>query len=204
MEVREPDHAYQKQHFSVQEYLELEKKSQVKHEYYKGEIFAMSGAGVRHNIIATNVTVALSIALKGSGCRAYGSDMRMHIPENTLFTYPDISVICGDVIPSEADEDTATLPVVIIELLSPSTKNYDRGEKFMLYRAIPTLKDYILIDSLSIHIEHFSLNEEKLWQLKEFNHLNEAVHLLSIKVQLKLEDIYEDTKLELEEINFGN
>jgi Uma2 family endonuclease len=142
MEVREPDPPYQKKFYSVQEYLKLEKPSQVKHEYYKGEIFAMSGASARHNLIASNTLIAFGIALKGSGCRPYGSNMRIHIPENTLFTYPDISVICGDVIPSEDDEDTATSPTVIVEILSPSTKNYDRGEKFMLYRAIPTLKDF--------------------------------------------------------------
>lgn len=196
MEVREPDPAYAKKYYTMQEYLELEKPAQVKHEYYKGEIFAMSGAGARHNVIAANLIYKLMVSLKGSGCRPYGSDMRVHIPENTLFTYPDISVYCGSVISSPEDEDTATLPTVIIEILSPSTKNYDRGEKFMLYRAIPTLKDYLLIDSLSIHVEHFSLTTESTWQLREFNRLQESVILSSINVSLQLAEIYEDAKLQ--------
>ena len=121
--------------------------------------------------------------------------MRIHIPENSLFTYPDISIICGDVITLKEDEETATQPTVIIEILSPSTKNYDRGEKFMLYRAIPALKDYILIDSDSIHAEHFTINKEGLWQLKEYNQPGEKIIIETLNIQLLLEDLYEGSKL---------
>ena len=195
MEVREPAHAWQKKHYTIQEYLEMEKNALEKHEYYNGEIFAMSGAGNRHNVISINIIVALGIALKGTSCRPYGSDMRIHIPENSLFTYPDISIICGDVITLKEDEETATQPTAIIEILSPSTKNYDRGEKFMLYRAIPALKDYILIDSDSIHAEHFTINKEGLWQLKEYNQPREKIIIETLNIQLLLEDLYEGSKL---------
>ena len=195
MEVKESAPAYQKKFYTIQEYLEMEKEALEKHEYYKGEIFAMSGASARHNVISVNILIALGIALKGKSCRPYGSDMRIHIPENSLFTYPDISIICGDVITSKEDEDTATQPTVIIEILSPSTKNYDRGVKFMLYRAIPTLKDYILIDSKSIHAEHFAINKEGLWQLKEYNKPEEKIIIETLNVQLLLEDVYEGSKL---------
>jgi Uma2 family endonuclease len=121
--------------------------------------------------------------------------MRIHVPENSLFTYPDISVICEEVIASKEDEDTATQPTVLIEILSPSTKNYDRGEKFRLYRAIPSLKDYILVDSKSIHAEHFAINKEGLWQLKEYNKPGEKITIESLNVQLLLEDVYEGSKL---------
>src|SRR5450755_2437452 len=143
MEVEEPSHAYQKKFYSIQEYLEMENEALEKHEYYKGEIFAMSGAGARHNIISVNILISLGISLKGKKCRPYGSDMRINIPENTLFTYPDISIFCGEVKTLKEDQNTATLPIAIIEILSPSTRNYDRGVKFMLYRAIPSLTDYI-------------------------------------------------------------
>ena len=195
MELKEPAHSYQKKFYSIQEYLEMEKDSIEKHEYYKGEIFAMAGAGSIHNIIFKNTLGNLFIALKGKGCQPYGSDMRIHIPENSLFTYPDISIICGDIINSGEDEDTATQPTVIIEILSPSTKNYDRGQKFMLYRAIPVLKEYILIDSESIHAEHFAINKEGLWQLKEHNNPEEKIIIESVNVQLMLQDVYEGTKL---------
>ena len=195
MEIKESAPAYQKNHYTIQEYLEMEKQALEKHEYYNGEIFAMSGASARHNIIAVNILTRLANDLKGKSCRPYGSDTRIHIPENSLFIYPDISIICGDVIASKQDEDTATQPTAIIEILSPSTKNYDRGVKFMLYRAIPSLKDYILIDSKSIHAEHFAINKEGLWQLKEYNKPEEKIIMETLNVQLLLEDVYEGSKL---------
>src|SRR5664279_6216113 len=117
MEIEEPYHAYKKRLFTIQEYLEMENKALEKHEYYKGEIFAMSGAGNRHNIISINIIVSLGNSLKGKSCQPYGSDMRIHIPQNTLFTYPDISIICGDIINANEDENSVTNPTVIIEIL---------------------------------------------------------------------------------------
>lgn len=195
MEVHEPPPAYNKQFVSVKEYLEQEKMSLEKHEYYKGEIFAMAGAGSRHNVIFKNVYLAVGNALKGKNCQPYGSDLRIHIPENSLFTYPDISIICGDVIFSPEDEDTAVAPTVIIEILSPATRNYDRGEKFLLYRDIKTLRDYVLIDSESIHAEVFSINQSNLWELKEYKNLDDELIINSITFSLKLQEIYEGTKL---------
>ncbi len=195
MKAEEPIHAYQKKFYSIEEYLEMENAAMEKHEYYKGEIFAMSGASARHNVISSNLMISLGILLKGKTCKPYGSDMRIHIPENTLFTYPDISIICGDVISSNEDENTAVKPTVIIEILSPSTRNYDRGEKFMLYRAIPALKDYLLVDSQSIHVEHFAINKEGLWQLKEYNKIDEEIFIETLNVKLLMEDVYERSKL---------
>ncbi len=195
MEVHEPSTAYNKQFVSVKEYLEQEKTSIEKHEYYKGEIFAMAGAGNRHNVIFKNFYLALGSALKGKKCQPYGSDLRIHIPENTLFTYPDISIICNDIISSPDDEDTAVQPTVIIEILSPATRNYDRGEKFMLYRDIKTLRDYVLIDSESIHAEVFSINQNNLWELKEYKLVSDSLVINSIQFSLSLNDIYEGTKL---------
>jgi Uma2 family endonuclease len=195
MEVEEPSHAYQKKFYTIQEYLEMENKVLEKHEYYKGEIFAMSGASARHNIISVNIISALKISLKGKKCRPYGSDMRVNIPENSLFTYPDISIFCGEVITLREDENTAIQPTVIIEILSPSTRNYDRGEKFMLYRAIPSLKEYILVDSESIHVEHFAINKEGLWQLKEHNTSQEKIFIETLDLRLPLKEIYEDSQL---------
>lgn len=195
MEVHEPVPAYKRQFISAKEYLEQEKISLEKHEYYKGEIFAMAGAGNRHNVIFKNVYLAVGIALKGKKCQPYGSDLRIHIPENTLYTYPDISIICGEIIPSPEDEDTAIKPTVLIEILSPATKNYDRGEKFMLYRDIKTLKNYVLIDSQSIHAEVFSINQNNLWELKEYKLQSDILAINSIQFTITLYDIYEGTKL---------
>lgn len=194
-EVHEPSPAYNKPFISAREYLEQEKMSLEKHEYYRGEIFAMAGAGNRHNIIFSNVFIAIGIALKGKKCRPFGSDLRIHIPENTLYTYPDISIICGDIENSFEDEDTAVGPAVIIEILSPATRNYDRGEKFMLYRDIKTLQNYVLIDSQSIHAEVFSINKNNLWELKEYKNAADNLVISSIDFTMALREVYEGTKL---------
>lgn len=195
MEVNEPAVAYSKQKMSIQEYLEFEKNSIDKHEYYRGEIFIRAGAMPKHNVIFKNVFGSVAMHLKGKSCQPYGSDLRINIPENTLFTYPDISIICGDIVTSEHDEDTATQPVVLIEILSKSTKDYDRGSKFKLYRDIPTLKEYILIDSESISIEAFSINQNNHWELKEYKTVENTLSIATIDFQLPLIEIYEGTKL---------
>jgi Uma2 family endonuclease len=194
-EVREPIPAYGKNKLTIEEYLQFEKESPERHEYYKGEIFAMAGAGPRHIVIHTNLFAAFGTRLKGKPCFPYGNDMRIHIPENSLFTYPDLSIICGDIIPSVHDEDTATQPTVIFEILSPSTKKYDRGEKFMLYRQIPALRQYVLIDSESIHVESFVINERNLWELNEHKQITEELHLPNIELSIPLSEIYDRTKL---------
>ncbi|MEJ7684892.1 MAG: Uma2 family endonuclease [Segetibacter sp.] len=146
LELREPLAIYGKKIFSIAEYLELETAAIEKSEYYQGEIFAMSGALLPHNIIKVNTLGYLHQKLKGKSCRPFNSDMRVHVEKNTLFTYPDISVVCGE--PKTLNDDNFNLlnPRVIIEVLSKSTKNYNRGDKFKLYRDIPTLKEYILIE----------------------------------------------------------
>lgn len=194
-EVREPAVAYGKKKFTVEEYLHLEKDSVEKHEFYKGEIFDMSGASPRHNKIFSNVFGNLFNRLKGSNCTPYGSDMRVHIPENTLYTYPDISIICGDVITTPEDNETAIQPTIIIEILSSSTREYDRAGKFKLYRDIPTLKEYILVDSESIDIETFRLNQQNHWELEEYKAVSDILSIPTLKILLPLTEIYEGTKL---------
>jgi Uma2 family endonuclease len=195
MEIKEPAVDYSKKKYTIQEYLEMENAATEKHEYYQGEIFAMSGAKMQHNIIAGNTFGYLLNKLKGKPCRPFSSDQRIHIESNTLFTYPDISVICGDPITLNNDEWNALNPTVIIEVLSPSTKNYDRGEKFKLYRDIATLKEYILIDSESISIEAFYINEHGNWELKEYKSIDKTLYLQAIHTALELREIYEGTKL---------
>lgn len=197
MEANEPAVAYSKQKFSIEDYLEIENTSIEKHEYYKGEIFVMSGAKMPHNDISKNLSGNLYVKLKGKKCQPYGSDVRIHIESNTLFTYPDISIICGDVVTRNNDDYNVLNPTVIIEILSPSTKNYDRGEKFKLYRDIPTLKEYILVDSESIHIEVFRLNENNHWELEEYNSTENLLHIKAINENILISEIYEGVKLEV-------
>jgi Uma2 family endonuclease len=193
-EVKEAAVSYNKQHYTIEEYLQMERASNVKHEYYQGEIFAMSGASHRHNIIFSNVFIEAGIQLKNSSCRPYGSDMRMHIPENTLFTYPDISIYCGAPTTIDKEEDTVIHPTIIIEILSKSTRDYDRGTKFNLYRDIPTLKEYMLIDTEKINIEVFRINAHNHWVLQEYKTIQQTVQLPTVGVSFLLKDIYKGTR----------
>jgi len=173
-----------------EEYLRLERASQEKHEYFKGEIFAMTGATENHNIIAGSTFAALYSELRKKPCQIYPSDMRVRIPATGLYTYPDISVVCGT--PEFEDDglDTLLNPTVIIEVLSPSTEPYDRGKKFQHYRTIPTLKEYILIAQDSIRIEHFARREDQ-WILTDAKSSDTVLALPSIECTLALSDVYE-------------
>ena len=195
MEVKEPALAYGRKNWTIEEYLQMEETSVEKHEYYQGEIFAMSGTKLPHVIICKNLIVGLGEKLKGKSCQPYGSDLRIHIPTNTLFTYPDISIFCGDVKTLNDDEWNAVNPTALIEVLSPSTKTYDRGDKFNLYRDISSLKEYILIDSSSVLVEAFSVNEHFNWELREYKAVDNILRLHSIQADMPLREIYEGTKL---------
>ncbi len=195
MEIREPAIAYGKSKLTITEYLEWENNSLEKHEFYQGELFTMQGASVAHNKITVNILSALAAELRGKPCQPFNSDMRIHIPENTLFTYPDISMICGEVITLNDDDINALNPSVIIEVLSPSTKWYDRGEKFKLYRDIPTLKEYILVDSLSVEIESFRVNSSDHWELEEYKDPGQILKIPVLNFSLSLIEIYRGTKL---------
>ncbi len=194
MHIREPDAAYNKQFYTIAEYLEIENEAEEKHEYYQGEIFAMSGAKHQHNLVIRNIYLTLGAKLKGKHCQPLGSDSRIHIEKNTLFTYPDISVVCGEPQFLNNDEWNLLNPAIIFEVLSPSTKSYDRGDKFKLYRDIPTLKEYILVDPETISIEAFFINNHNHWELKEYKKITEALSLKTINLSLQLETIYEETK----------
>ena len=186
--VNEPAPKYN--YISEQDYLVTERAALEKHEYYQGEVFAMSGASLKHNRIAVNTLTDLANKLKGKSCQPYGSDLRIHIPKNTLYTYPDISIICGNTELTDEHFDTATNPTVIIELLSRSTRNYDRFEKFSLYREIASLKEYILIDTQKLHVEKHIRNADNSWQLTDYYSISDSITISSVNVTVSLTDIY--------------
>jgi len=181
--------------YNLAQYLEIERKSSNKHEYFKNEIFSMAGASDAHNEIFSNLFFQISLKLKGKVCRPYGSDKRLHIPENTLYTYPDISIYCNGLIRSANDKDSSILPIVLIEILSESTQSYDRGDKFKLYRDIPSLKEYILIDSEQVTIESFFLNSKNNWELQEYTDPSEKLTFKSLKIDILISDIYENVTI---------
>lgn len=193
-EVKEPAPKY---NFVSQEaYLAMERASDTKHEYFNGEVFAMSGASPQHNDIGYNINRLVAAFLHGKGCKLYGSDFRIHTPDNTLYTYPDFTIVCGKVETSDKYTDNLTNPAVIIEILSKSTKEYDRGTKFNLYRSIRTLKEYVLIDSTSISVELFTKQEDGRWILSECKQLSGNFVISTIGLTLPLKDVYEDVSIE--------
>jgi Uma2 family endonuclease len=179
---------------SQEEFLQFERNSQEKHEYYKGEIFAMSGASYEHNVIEDNIRGELHNFLKGKQCRSFGSNLRVSVKANTLYTYPDIIVICGKPEFQDDQFDTVVNPALIIEILSPSTANYDKGTKFELYRDISSLREYLTIDSTKLHIEQFIKNSNNTWTLQEFKNFSDSFTLATIKMPVVVSDWYAEIK----------
>ncbi len=177
-------------YYTAQEYLAFERASPEKHEFYKGEIFDMAGASFNHNKLQMNFTGEVRSFLKGKSCDVFGSDLRIHIPSNTLFTYPDAVIVCGKPDLQEEAFDTLLNPAVVVEILSPSTQRYDRGDKFMLYRSIVSLQEYILIDSEKTGIEHYKRNADNTWLLQEWRLLTDNLIISTIDFTLPLKELY--------------
>jgi Uma2 family endonuclease len=186
--------AIPKTRLSEEDYLSIERNSLTKNEFYKGEVFAMAGAGNNHNIITANIIGEIHRHLRGKGCTIYPSDMRLHIPENSLYTYPDAMVVCGQKQFRDEKKDTLLNPVLIVEVLSPSTEGYDRGEKFRLYRSIASLQEYLIIDSQRYAVEKYQRNEEGYWVLTDAQDINSSLYLASIDFSLHLQDVYAGTE----------
>ncbi len=180
-------------HYTAEEYLALERKAEYKSEFFNGEIFMMAGASERHNVIATSLTILIGNHLWRKSCQPYGSDMRLHIPENSLYTYPDLTVVCGKAeFLENANPDTLLNPVLIVEVLSGSTEKYDRGGKFRLYRSIPSLRGYVMVASeYPFGVESYHKADGGVWQLTESQDVeNGSVHLPSIGFDLPLREVY--------------
>jgi Uma2 family endonuclease len=173
------------------EYLVFERTSDVKHEFFAGEVFAMTGASEAHNLICANMITTLKNQLRGRPCKVYPSDMRVKIEAARLYTYPDISVVCGEAQFADEMLDTLVNPMVIIEVLSPSTERYDRGKKFQQYRDLPSLQEYVLITQDGPRIERFRLQETGIWEFTDAKGLEASLELSSIGCVLALAEVYE-------------
>jgi Uma2 family endonuclease len=194
--VEEPaaDYHHEKRKYTVEDYLQMEEYSNVKHEYYQGEIFAMSGAKPDHNTIVVNTIISLGMKLRGSSCQVFNGDQRVHIEETGLFTYPDASLVCGEPVFWKNDEMNLTNPVVIVEVLSPSTKGYDRGKKFSLYKRLKKLQEYVLIDSHSVFVEQWVKSPGGDWTARKYERLDEKFVIEKVAVSLSLVEIYDKVR----------
>ncbi len=184
---------------SEAEYLEYEMASEIKYEYYQGEIFAMAGASREHNLITANIIGELRNQLKKKPCRLYPSDMRLQIETTGLYTYPDVMVVCGEEKFLDEKENTllrqssVTLlnPDIIIEVLSDSTEGYDRGVKFSHYRKLRSLKEYVMISQRIRKIERYFRNEDQQWVLTETDDEHPAIILEAIDCKLDISEVYD-------------
>jgi Uma2 family endonuclease len=181
---------------SPKEYLALERKAEFKSEYYDGFVTAMAGTTREHNLITLNVGGEISSQLKGRPSEAYVSDMRVYIDRTGLYTYPDV-VVCGE--PQFQDDvlDTLLNPTMIVEVLSPTTETYDRGKKFLHYRRLPTLKEYVIVSQDKILVERY-VRQGDDWLLTELNQLTDTLQLASIGCQVPLREIYAKVPLPVE------
>jgi Uma2 family endonuclease len=179
-----------KRKYTPEEYLELERSSEQKSEYNNGEIFAMGGASARHALITLNIAAELRGQLRERACTVYSTDLRVRVSYEGLYAYPDVIVVCGEPKFTDNEFDTLTNPLVIVEVLSPTTKNYDRGEKFEQYRKIEDLHEYLLAAQDRPHVEHYIKQRDGTWLLSEVESREAAVELPSLGCSLSLAEIY--------------
>ena len=174
---------------SPEEYLARERKALTKSEYRSGQVYALPGASRKHNIIAVHVSGELYIQLKERSCEIYTNDMRVKVSSTGTYTYPDVVVVCEEPQFEDSHFDTLLNPTVLIEVLSPSTAAYDRGEKFASYQKLDSLCEYVLISQDSVRVEHY-LRQERTWDLTEFHFLSDLFRLVSIGCELSSQAIY--------------
>ena len=185
-----------------EEYLAIERQAEYKSEYWNGEMFAMAGASERHVLIMTNTVGELRAQLKSRPCRVYSSDLRLKISPTGLYTYPDVIVICGKPVFDDKQQDTLLNPTVLIEVLSPSTEAYDRGEKFSHYRTLESLSDYLLISQTRPRIEHFTRQPQEQWMFSDGHGMDGVIEIASIGCTLALAEVYDKVEFGAEEERF--
>jgi Uma2 family endonuclease len=162
--------------FTSDEYLAWERAQPVKHEFFEGEVFAMAGGSPRHNALCVRTTIALNAALHGRGCVEFSSDQRIGIGPGTRYVYPDVSAVCGGVELQDGTSDVIVNPKIVVEILSQSTEQYDRGLKWVSYQGLPSLTDYVLVSQSEARIEHYRRDAGGRWSYRSFG-LGERIEL---------------------------
>ncbi len=179
-------------YITPEEYLERERAAtDAKHEYFGGEIFGMAGGSFRHAQLITRIARLIGNQLGGGDCDVVTSDVRVRVSETGLYTYPDVVALCGEPQFPDDHRDTLLNPSVIVEVLSPSTADYDRGRKFEHYRALPTLQDYLVVAQDVMHVEHHQRQAESRWLLTDYRSPEDTLELVGVPARLTLSSFYE-------------
>ncbi len=187
----------EKRYYTPEEYLALEESANDKSEYHNGEIILMTGGTANHNKIALNFCRKFPLSVNDRDYETFINDMRLWIPLTRRYVYPDIMVIQGEPLYQGSNKTIVTNPLVIVEVLSNSTKDYDRGGKFLTYRSIPEFQEYILVDQYSYHVEQFAKNSNGKWVLTEYDSEESVLILESVEFQMPLREIYERINFEV-------
>lgn len=177
--------------YTPKEYLALELEADNRHEFINGEIRQMAGGTTKHNVITGNIYVNLRLAVKGKNIPVYIENVRLWIPIVNVFTYPDVMILAGEPIYYEESQTTITNPVVIFEVLSNSTRDYDQGQKFRFYRSLETLQEYVLVDQERCSVMVYQRANAKEWNLHILEEFSEVIRLKSVAVEVALQDIYD-------------
>jgi Uma2 family endonuclease len=181
-------------YLTEEEYLALEDVAEFKHEYFDGQIFDMAGGQPEHALITNNVGGELRTISKEGDCGVFSSDLRIRVPATGLYTYPDISMVCGELERTDHNPPAAVNPTLIVEVLSESTAAYDRGEKWSHYQTIDSLKDYLLVCQDRPRVEHYSRISGEDWKYRLIEGLDKSISLLSVEGQVSLKEIYRGVK----------
>lgn len=192
--------AEDKKFYTPEEYLEFEVNSEERHEYINGEVICVTGGTPNHNKISGNFYAGLNFGLKCQPYDVFVTDQRVWIPEKRIYTYPDVMVVQGELQLQEGRKNTIINPLMIVEVLSKSTRNYDKDEKFSAYRTIPTFQEYILIDQYVMQVEQYFKTGKNSWTFSEYYGVNETVSLNSVNFEITLEDIYDRVEFKNTEI----
>jgi Uma2 family endonuclease len=178
-----------------EQYLEMDRKAEYRSEYLDGEVSAMSPANLAHGHICVNISTSLNVQLRNGPCGVQPSDVRVLVNPTGLYTYPDVSVVCGEPELLEGGNDTLRNPVLIVEVLSPSSEAYDRGLKFEHYRAIESLRQYLLVASNRVHMDLFTRQSGGEWLLTSAAGADDQLVLASIGCTLQVSDVYNKVDL---------
>jgi Uma2 family endonuclease len=188
--------AFPQKRWTTEEYLAFEESSSERHDFVGGELYMMSGASENHNLIVTNIIIAIGIQLRNRSCKLYPSDMLIEIAETGDFQYPDVSLVCEPAIIKRDKRETLLNPTVITEVLSSSTEQYDRGKKFHNYRTLDSLQEYVLVSQEANHIERFRRQENIDWLYSDTTDPQAIVEISSIASKLALADVYDKVTFE--------
>ena len=185
------------QHLSPGEYLAFERRGETKHEYAGGEVFAMTGASLGHNVIVAHLVAELDVQFRGRPCRVFASDLRVAVSPDGPFYYPDVVALCAEPRLLDDERDTLLNPEVVIEVLSPSTEAFDRGLKFSHYRAIPSVREVVFVAQDRARVEHFACRDDDQWLLTDHAGLEAAVELPAVGCRLELARVYDKVEIDL-------